>query len=332
MKHPFTTSLLAILLIAVSCRPASGPDNTSTRKPDALEYALVLHGGAGSMDPERMPEAVQDRYRNVLDSALRLGLNVLESGGSSLDAVVAVICFMEDHPRFNAGRGAVFTSEGKNELDASVMTGQDLNAGAVAGVTDIKNPILAARAVMERSDHVMLAGEGASVFAEEVGLEQVDPSYFFTPDRYESFQRARESGKHGTVGCVALDREGNLCAGTSTGGISNKRYGRVGDSPIIGAGTYANNRTCGVSATGQGEYFIRWTVAHDISALMEYQGMDVEEAAGTVVLEKLGEAGGDGGVVCLDSRGRSAMVTNTKGMFRAYGNSAGDRIVAIFRD
>ena len=332
MKRLLIAPLLAILLIAVSCRTASGPDNTTTRQPDAFEYALVLHGGAGSMDPERMQEEVQDRYRNVLDSALQLGLNVLESGGSSLDAVVAVITFMEDHPLFNAGRGAVFTSEGKNELDASVMTGQDLNAGAVAGVTDIKNPILAARAVMERSDHVMLAGEGATVFAEEMGLELVDPSYFFTPDRYESFQRARESEKQGTVGCVALDRDGNLCAGTSTGGISNKRYGRVGDSPIIGAGTYANNRTCGVSATGQGEYFIRWTVAHDISALMEYQGMDIEEAAGTVVLEKLAEAGGDGGVVCLDSRGRSAMVTNTKGMFRAYGNSAGERIVAIFRD
>ncbi len=282
------------------------------------------------MDPDRMPEAVQLQYTTVLDSALRLGLDVLAGGGSSLDAVVRVIMCLEDHPLFNAGKGAVFTSEGKNELDASVMTGHDLNAGAVAGVTDIRNPILAARAVMEQSPHVMLVGKGASVFAEEVGLELVDPSYFYSRHRYESLRNAQEREKHGTVGCVALDRQGNLCAGTSTGGISNKRYGRVGDSPIIGAGTYANNRTCGVSATGQGEYFIRWTVAHDISALMEYKGMDVESAARRVVLEKLAEAGGDGGVVCLDAQGRPAMVTNTSGMFRAYGNSEGERMVAIF--
>jgi len=282
------------------------------------------------MSPDQMPEAVQERYKNALDSALQAGLDTLEGGGSSLDAVVRVIMYLEDHPLFNAGKGAVFTSDGKNELDASVMTGHDLNAGAVAGVTDIKNPILAARAVMEQSGHVMLAGRGASLFAEAVGLELVDPAYFFTERRFESLRRIREMEKHGTVGCVALDRAGNLCAGTSTGGISNKRYGRVGDSPIIGAGTYANNRTCGVSATGQGEYFIRWTVAHDISALMEYKEMDVESAAKKVVLEKLVEAGGEGGVVCLDALGRPAMVTNTSGMFRAYGNSEGERMVAIF--
>lgn len=316
--------------VLASCQPASRDRDNSSGAPSRYEYALVLHGGAGSMDPDRMPEAVQLQYTTVLDSALRLGLDVLAGGGSSLDAVVRVIMCLEDHPLFNAGKGAVFTSEGKNELDASVMTGHDLNAGAVAGVTDIRNPILAARAVMEQSPHVMLVGKGASVFAEEVGLELVDPSYFYSRHRYESLRNAQEREKHGTVGCVALDRQGNLCAGTSTGGISNKRYGRVGDSPIIGAGTYANNRTCGVSATGQGEYFIRWTVAHDISALMEYKGMDVESAARRVVLEKLAEAGGDGGVVCLDAQGRPAMVTNTSGMFRAYGNSEGERMVAIF--
>jgi beta-aspartyl-peptidase (threonine type) len=326
--HRIPFLFLALWYLTAGCRSAPGPDDPSRQNFNGYEYALVLHGGAGSM--ENLPEARQQMYQDALDSALRAGLEVLDSGGSSLDAVVRVITFMEDNPLFNAGKGAVFTSEGKNELDASVMTGQDLNAGAVAGVTDIRNPILAARAVMEQSDHVMLAGRGASVFAREAGLEIVDPSYFFTEERYESYLRARKREVHGTVGCVALDREGNLCAGTSTGGISNKRYGRVGDSPIIGAGTYANNRTCGVSATGHGEYFIRWTVAHDISALMEYRGMGVEEAARTVILGKLVEAGGDGGVVCLDNLGRPAMVTNTSGMFRAYGNSAGDRIVAIF--
>jgi len=225
----------------------------------------------------------------------------------------------------------VFTSEGKNELDASIMTGQDLNAGAVAGVTDIRHPITAARAVMEQSEHVMFAGQGASVFAREVGLEIVDPSWFFTEKRFESYQRALEKEKHGTVGCVALDRDGNLCAGTSTGGITNKKHGRIGDSPIIGAGTYANNATCGVSATGDGEYFIRWTVAHQISVLMEFKGLDVEAAAREVVEKQLVEAGGSGGVVCLDKTGRAAMVTNTSGMYRAYGNAEGEHFTAIFK-
>jgi len=299
--------------------------------PEPYDYALVLHGGAGSMNFESMPPERQKLYMDPLDSALQIGLEILETGGSSLDAVEAVIRFLEDHPLFNAGKGAVFTSEGKNELDASIMTGWDLNAGAVAAVTDIRNPISAARAVLEQSPHVMLAGEGASEFAASVGLEVVDPAYFFTQQRYESLQRQIESEKHGTVGCVALDRNGNLCAGTSTGGITNKKHGRIGDSPIIGAGTYANNQTCGVSGTGQGEFFIRWAAAHDISVLMEYRGMGVEEAAREVVERKLVEAGGEAGVICLDRYGRAAMVTNTSGMYRAYGNSEGERIVAIFK-
>jgi beta-aspartyl-peptidase (threonine type) len=211
------------------------------------------------------------------------------------------------------------------------MTGWDLNAGAVAGVTHIKNPITAARAVMEKSEHVLLAGMGAEVFAEREGLELVDPSYFYTQKRFESFQRANANKKHGTVGCVALDSKGNLCAGTSTGGMTNKKFGRIGDSPIVGAGTYANNATCGVSATGHGEFFIRWAVAHDISALMEYKAYDVEAAAREVVEKKLVEAGGSGGVICLDRFGRPAMITNTSGMFRAYGNSEEERLVAIFK-
>ncbi len=284
------------------------------------------------MNFQNVPEPVQERFKHVLDSALQLGLDVLSQGGTSVDAVETVIRSMEDNPLFNAGKGAVFTSEGKNELDASIMTGQDLNAGAVAGVTDIRHPISAARAVMEQSEHVMLAGHGASVFAGQAGLEIVDPSFFYTKNRYESYQRALAREKHGTVGCVALDKQGNLCAGTSTGGMTNKKYGRIGDSPIIGAGTYANNSTCGVSATGHGEYFIRWTVAHQISVLMEYKGYNVEQAAREVVEGTLMEVGGDGGVICLDRFGRPAMVTNTTGMFRAYGNSEGERMVAIFKE
>ena len=274
----------------------------------------------------------QRKYQSALDSALSMGLEILMEGGKSLDAVETVIRFLEDHSLFNAGRGAVFTNQGKNELDASIMTGEDLKAGAVAGVTDIKNPISAARAVMEKTEHVMLAGSGASEFAKEAGLEIVDPSYFFTPERYRSLHRALQEEEHGTVGCVALDKEGNLCAGTSTGGRTNKRYGRIGDSPIIGAGTYANNQTCGVSGTGHGEFFMRFCAAYDISALMEYRGMTVGEAATEVIMHKLKSAGGDGGVICLDQFGNPAMVFNTTGMFRAYGNSQGERYVAIFAD
>jgi len=331
MNRLYYPALVAWVLLIASCNSRVDESKTVEQLPVPFEYALVLHGGAGSMNFENVPEPKQKIYKHSLDSALQLGLDVLEKGGASIDAVEVVIRCLEDNPLFNAGKGAVFTSEGKNEMDASIMTGEDLNAGAVAGVTDIKNPISAARAVMEQSKHVMLAGKGASVFAEEVGLEIVDTSYFFTKKRFDSLRRALEKEKHGTVGCVALDQNGNLCAGTSTGGMTNKKYGRIGDSPIIGAGTYANNRTCGVSGTGHGEFFMRWMVAYDISALMEYTGMDVEEAAKEVVGKKLVEAGGSGGVICLDRYGRAAMVTNTNGMFRAYGNSEGDRIVAIFK-
>lgn len=331
MRYICFPAIFALFLHIAACN--RGTDRAEHTEPQllAFDFALVLHGGAGSMNFENVPEPTQKIYMNSLDSALQLGLEILKDGGTSIDAVEAVIRCMEDNPLFNAGKGAVFTSEGKNELDASIMTGWDLNAGAVAGVTDIRNPISAARAVMERSEHVMLAGEGASVFARKEGLEIVDPSYFFTEKRFESFRKAKENENHGTVGCVALDREGNLCAGTSTGGTSNKKPGRIGDSPIIGAGTYANNTTCGVSSTGHGEYFIRWTVAHQISVLMEYKGYDVETAAKEVIEKQLVKAGGSGGVVCLDKYGRAAMVTNTTSMFRAYGNSEGERLVAIFK-
>jgi L-asparaginase / beta-aspartyl-peptidase len=332
MKHLNVYSLIFLLFVLFSS--CSGPSDHSKDNdpvPEPFEYALVLHGGAGNMNFQSMPEPYQQLFKHALDSALQLGLDVLKEGGASIDAVEMVINCMEDNPLFNAGKGAVFTSEGKNELDASIMTGQDLNAGAVAGVTDIRHPISAARAVMELSEHVLMAGHGASVFAGQVGLEIVDPSYFYTERRFESYQKAVADEKHGTVGCVALDKSGNLCAGTSTGGMTNKKYGRIGDSPIIGAGTYANNATCGVSATGHGEYFIRWTVAHQISVLMEYKGYDVETAAREVIEKTLVEVGGEGGVVCLDRFGRPAMITNTSGMFRAYGNSEGERLVAIFK-
>jgi len=282
------------------------------------------------MNFENLPAEQQKMYRAALDTALEKGMHILASGGTSPDAVEAVIRYMEDNPLFNAGRGAVFTAEGKNELDASIMWGRNLEAGAVAGVTNIRHPISASRAVMEQSPHVMLAGKGASDFAAEKGLEIVDPSFFHTDRRYRSLMKSKEANGNGTVGCVALDRYGDLCAGTSTGGMTNKRFGRIGDSPVIGAGTYANNRTCGVSGTGHGEFFIRWAVAHDISALMEYRSLDVEQAATAVIMDKLKPAGGSGGVICLDRYGRAAMVTNTSGMFRAYGNSAGERTVAIF--
>lgn len=332
MKHRnFFSSLFLLAILISSCTAPADQSAAKTPDPEAYDYALVLHGGAGNMNFQSVPEPYQDMFKHALDSALQLGLDVLKEGGASIDAVEMVIRCMEDNPLFNAGKGAVFTSEGKNELDASIMTGQDLNAGAVAGMTDIKNPITAARAVMEQSEHVMMAGHGASVFAEQVGLEIVDPSYFYTKNRFESYQKAIAKDKHGTVGCVALDKAGNLCAGTSTGGMTNKKYGRIGDAPIIGAGTYANNATCGVSATGHGEYFIRWTVAHQISVLMQYKGYDVEKAAKEVVEKTLVEEGGDGGVICLDKFGRPAMITNTSGMFRAYGNSEGEHLVAIFK-
>jgi len=335
-SNHFLIACFAILIIFSlgSCSSSNDQqekDQSTQAQSLSYEYAIVLHGGAGNMNFENLPEARQTIYNQALDSALQVGLDILSENGESIDAVEAVIRYLEDNPLFNAGRGAVFTSEGKNELDASIMNGKDQNAGALAGVTNIKNPISAARAVMEKSKHVMLAGKGASSFAAEVGLEMVDPSYFYTEERFQSLQRALESEKYGTVGCVALDINGNLCAGTSTGGMTNKKYGRIGDAPVIGAGTYANNQTCGVSATGHGEFFIRWSVAHDISALMEYKGMTVEEAAQEVIEKKLVEAGGDGGVICLDNKGRVAMVTNTSGMFRAYGNSAGNRVVAIFK-
>jgi beta-aspartyl-peptidase (threonine type) len=296
------------------------------------DWAIVIHGGAGSLSEERLSPELDQQYRDALKEALNTGKKILLEGGTALDAVEMTIRVMEDNPLFNAGKGAVFTHEGKNELDASIMDGSNLGAGAVAVVTDIKNPITAARVVMTKSPHVMLSGAGASEFAKEQGLEMVSPDYFFTRRRWDALQEILKKEKSGTVGCCALDKNGNLAAGTSTGGMSNKRYNRIGDTPVIGAGVYANNKTCAVSSTGHGEYFIRWTVAHDISALMEYKGLTLKEAADLVVHDKLLKAGGSGGVIGVDNRGNIAMPFNTDGMFRAYSTADGNEGVYIHGD
>ena len=294
-------------------------------------YTIVIHGGAGYMEPT-MPIDLQKRYLGTMDSALQIGANVLNNNGTSIDAVEQVINYMENCPLYNAGKGAVFTYEGKNELDASIMNGSNLMAGAVAGVSRIKHPISAARKVMEASPHVMLSGEGANQFAEEQGLEIVGNSYFKTDRRFKSFEKAKEKylkDKMGTVGCVVYDGKGNVAAGTSTGGMTLKRWGRIGDSPVIGAGTFADNKTCAVSCTGHGEYFIRLGIAKDIAARMEYKNISLEVAAAET-LEKLTNLEGTGGFIAVDNTGTPVMLFNTKAMFRAYLKGNGEKVVEIF--
>jgi beta-aspartyl-peptidase (threonine type) len=330
------------------------------RAEDAVVENVVfaIHGGIGLDKVEMTPE-IDKRVRTELEQALRAGFAALNKpNGTGLDAVEAAIRLMEDSPQFNAGRGAVFTHDGRNELDASIMEGKTLKAGSVAGVTTVKNPITAARAVMEKSKHVLLVSRGAEAFAAEKGLEIVDPKYFWTEERWKQLQKQLEEEKKrseargqrpevregtaeiperhlpgfsfGTVGAVALDKAGNLSAGTSTGGMSNKRWGRVGDSPIIGAGTYADNEACAVSATGHGEFFIRYGVAHDIVALMKYKSLPVNAAADEVIRKKLKAAGGEGGVICLDHRGRFYPSYNTEGMYRGCITRDGQVQVRIF--
>jgi L-asparaginase / beta-aspartyl-peptidase len=312
----------------------------SANSQSSANYALVIHGGAGNITPQNLPVDKASQFEAKLTEVLRHGDSILKAGGTSLDAVESCIRMMEDCPLFNAGKGAVFNAEGKNELDAAIMDGKTGLAGAVAGVTIIRNPISAARAVMEKSEHVMLAGKGAETFASEQGLEIVPPEYFFTQPRWDSYQKAKLIAdsidnldkKHGTVGCVALDKYGNLAAGTSTGGMTMKKYGRIGDSPIIGAGTYADNKTCAVSATGHGEFFIRNVAAYDISALMKYKNLSLKEAADEVVMIKLKNLGGDGGIIAVDNSGNIAMPFNTSGMFRGFVKSDGEMKVAMFSE
>jgi L-asparaginase / beta-aspartyl-peptidase len=358
-RSRFMLSLATVLMIAVAF---SLTGHSSIQKEN--RFKLVVHGGAGTILKSTMTPEREAAYRATLTQALQAGHSVLKNGGSSLDAIEATIKVLEDSPLFNAGKGAVFTSEGTNELDSSIMDGATLKAGAVAGVKRIKNPISLARLVMEKSPHVMMVGEGAEIFARQNGVEWVDPKYFYTEERWRQLEEAKKKEKQqnnpagkpdpnkpdagkpdrktgsfisddkkfGTVGAVALDKNGNLAAGTSTGGMTNKKFGRVGDAPIIGAGTYANNRTCAVSATGHGEYFIRSVVAHDISALMEYRGLSLKEAADLVVMNKLVKLGGEGGIIAIDKDGNIAMPFNSAGMYRGYIDADGKVVVEIYKD
>ena len=316
--------------------------------PQAKPIAIVVHGGAGRIDRDVLTPEHEQLYHVTLEQSLRAGHTILKQGGSALDAVEAAIVIMEDAPVFNAGRGAVFTAEGKNELDASIMDGRALQAGAVGGVTTVKNPIRAARAVMEKSPHVLFTNQGAEKFASDNGLEIVDPKYFFTERRWKQIQKwlkqqeatakpqaIAEPDRHadyfGTVGCVALDAKGNIAAGTSTGGMTGKRFGRIGDSPIIGAGTYADNRTAGISCTGHGEYFIRHAVAHDISARIAYIKESLAKAATDVVHTVLKQAGGSGGIIGIDAQGNVVMEFNTNAMTRGSIDTTGNLKTAIFK-
>ncbi len=330
-----------ILSLLCACQPQLQEVNINRKDADAVKpaYAMVIHGGAGTITKANLSEEKEKAIRAKLEEALIKGEAMLKANKPALDVVEAVIHILEDSHHFNAGKGAVFNHGAKNEMDASIMSGLDLKAGAVGGVGVIKHPISAARAVMEKSVHVMLSGEGAEEFSREHGLEIVDPSYFYTEDRMESLKRVKakenkkltEQEKHGTVGCAVLDAEGNLAAGTSTGGMTNKRWNRIGDSPIIGAGTYANNKTCAVSCTGHGEFFIRYAVAHDVSAMMEYKKVSLQEAGNEIINVKLKNAGGTGGFVAVDKDGNIAMPFNTEGMYRAY-IKPGEKVVQIYKD
>lgn len=332
---------------ALSSAASAVPIELATiMKTDQTKFGLAVHGGAGTIERSKMTPEKERQYRTGLERALTAGYDILKSGGSSLDATEAAVRVLEDDPHFNAGRGAVFTNAGMNEMDAAIMEGKTLNAGAVATLRHIRNPVSLARLVMEKSKHVFMAGEGAESFAKQNGIEILpDQKYFYTEERWQALQKikcAEESGaagkkfiitdedRHGTVGAVALDKSGNLAAATSTGGTTNKKPGRIGDSPVIGSGTYANNATCAVSATGDGEYFIRATVAHDVSALMEYRKMKLEEA-GQTVLSKVAKLGGTGGLIAIDHAGNIALPFNTSGMYRGYIDPTGNRIVEIYK-
>lgn len=312
---------------------------------DEPKFGIVIHGGAGTITRSNLSAQREAEIRKVLRQALEAGWSVLESGGSSVDATVAAVVVMEDSAHFNAGLGAVYTSTETHELDASIMDGSTLNAGAVSGVRTVKNPITLARLVMSNSPHVMLSGTGAEEYATENDLDVVSNDYFDTEHRLKQLHRTKEQqratghidplkfeNKFGTVGAVALDKKGNLSAATSTGGTTNKKYGRIGDSPIIGAGTYADNSSCAVSATGHGEYFIRHVVAHDICARMKYQDIDLAQAADDVVMIKLVKDNGSGGVIAMDKRGNIAMPFNSEGMYRGHRSSDSDYVIKIYRD
>jgi len=315
-----------------------------------MSFTLAIHGGAGNITPAIMDKELETQYHHALKDALDNGYTVLRNGGAALDAVVAAIITMEDNPLFNAGRGAVFTKKGINEMDAMLMDGSNLAAGAVAGVRNIKNPIILAREIMLHSGHVFLSGNGASEFALKQGIEMAPDEYFFNRLRYDQWVEIRDSDyyqldhkednlkgaipnpdyKFGTVGAVACDAQGNVAAGTSTGGMTNKQFGRIGDSPVVGAGTYANNKTCAISCTGHGEFFLRAVVAYDVSCLMEYKGLSVHEACAIVVKDKLVKMGGEGGLIAVDARGNYDFCFNSAGMYRGVRTSQGKEEIAFY--
>src|SRR5881275_2986366 len=351
-----TNCFFAIALFSAGAPPLANEQQTSPkasneapidqRKMQNEKFGLVIHGGAGTIERSKMTPQKEHEYRAGLERALRAGYEILKRGGSSLDATESAVRVLEDDPHFNAGKGSVFTSAGTNEMDASIMDGGTLKAGAVASVRHVKNPIGLARLVMEKSPHVMLDCAGAEAFAKENGIELVDEKYFFTQQRWDALQKIKESEKHGgvgdkqffisehdrhgTVGAVALDKAGNLAAATSTGGTTNKLPGRIGDTPVIGAGTYANNQTCAVSCTGDGEYFIRAAAAHEVSALMKYRDMTLQDAAQTA-LDSVKQLGGTGGLIAIDRNGDIALPFNTNGMYRGYVDPNGKFVVEIYR-
>jgi len=331
--------LFFVFIIAAACTKRIDTDDSTEEK--KIEFGLVIHGGAGYMTRDRYTAEQDSAYRAKLSEALSVGYNILMDGGTSLECVEKVINILEDSPLFNAGKGAVTTEQDEFELDASIMYGKSNLAGAVAGVKHIKNPISLARTVMENSKHVMLAGNGAEIFAQEQGIEFVEQEYFRVDKEQIKTEKPNDKSetnlikieeKFGTVGCAALDKYGDLAAGTSTGGMQGKKFGRIGDSPIIGAGTYADNNTCAVSATGHGEFFIRNVVCYDIAARMKYLNETLTEAADEVVMKKLKEQGGDGGIISIDKLGNIEMVFNTSGMFRGYVTDNGEIVVKIYED
>lgn len=353
IKNPLSALVPALILGSALVSPTANTESNTNKTQDATAQsienqaplAIVIHGGAGTILKKNMSNELEKAYKAKLKEALVAGYHELLNGQSSTQAIQTAIIIMEDSPLFNAGKGSVFTHEGKNSLDASIMVGSDLSAGAIAGVETIKNPILLADKVRTDSKHVMMAGKGAEEFAKTQNIEQVDPKYFYTERRWKSLQKAikkdtkqavipkdeADNFKFGTVGAVALDKNGVIAAGTSTGGMTNKRYGRIGDSPIIGAGTYANQH-CGISATGHGEYFIRAAVTHDICALMEYKTLSINDAAENVIQTKLKKMGGTGGVIGLDKNGTIMMNFNTAGMYRASIDTKGNLVIKIYKD
>lgn len=340
---------LVFLVFILSGCTKNKPVNNHSNIDASTNFAIVIHGGAGGIKKEYFTEEQQKAYTTTLQEALDAGYEVLENGGVSLDAVQEAIKVLENSPLFNAGKGAVYNSDGNQEMDAAIMDGETLNAGAVAGVNHIKNPILAARMVMDSTSHVLLSGKGAEILASKFGLEMVDSSYFFTEKRMNQLKEVQgkektsldhtaflikneliDDHKYGTVGAVAIDKNGNIAAGTSTGGMTNKKYGRIGDVPIIGAGTYANNKTCGISATGTGEFFIRSVAAHEVSSLIMYKNLSPANALHEVLFKQIGPLGGEGGMILIDKNGNVYWDFNSSGMFRAYKKSDGDSKIEMF--